>query len=136
MTTPAAYALSVPDIAARAAGYQIPGVVVDGQDPIAVDEAASRAVLRARKGEGPSLVEAKTYRYLEHAAQLPVVPYRTSQEIEEWKRERDPLHNFRRRLVTEGVLGEADAAAIGGYGESRDRRGSHLCQAEPVPGAR
>ena len=48
----------------------------------------------------------------QHATQLPVVPYRTSQEIEEWKRERDPLHNFRRRLVTEGVLGEADAAGI------------------------
>jgi TPP-dependent pyruvate/acetoin dehydrogenase alpha subunit len=112
VTTPAAYALSVEDVAARAAGYGIPGVVADGQDPIAVYEAVSQAVLRARAGDGPSLVEAKTYRYLEHAAQLPVVRYRTPEEIEEWKRERDPIRNFRHRLVAEGVLSEPVAAEI------------------------
>ena len=53
-------------------------------------------------------MEAKTYRYLEHAAQLPVVSYRTSEEIEQWKRERDPIQNFRQRLLDGGVFnGEA-----------------------------
>ncbi len=59
--------MAVKDIAERAKAYDIPGVVVDGQDPVAVYEVVSEAVKRARAGMGPSLIEAKTYRYMEHA---------------------------------------------------------------------
>ncbi len=65
-STPAAYATSVPDVASRAAGYGIPGVVVDGADALAVYGAARTAVERARAGEGPTLLEVKTYRFMGH----------------------------------------------------------------------
>src|SRR5688572_2846939 len=66
-STPVEYAIAVKDIADRAAGYGMPGVVVDGQDAIAVWQAADTAVRRARAGEGPTLIECKTYRYHGHA---------------------------------------------------------------------
>ncbi len=59
--------VSVPDISARAAGYGVPGITVDGQDVVAVYEAVSEAVARARRGDGPSLVETKTYRFQDAA---------------------------------------------------------------------
>lgn len=114
VTTPASYSLAVDDVASRAVGYGFPGVVVDGQDPVAVYEIVEEAVARARAGDGPSLVEAKTYRYFEHAAQLPVINYRTAEEIEEWKRERDPIRNFRLRLVQQGILTESEIVAMEG----------------------
>jgi len=63
---PAAYALSVPDVAARAVAYDMPGVTVDGADVLAVHEVAEQAVQRARAGGGPTLVECKTYRWRAH----------------------------------------------------------------------
>lgn len=111
-TTPAAATHARPDVADRAAGYGIPGIVVDGQDVIAVYEVVYAAAERARAGGGPSLVEAKTYRYREHAEGVPIPPgYRDAAEIEAW-RQRDPIEIHRRRLLDGGVLAEADAAAI------------------------
>jgi pyruvate dehydrogenase E1 component alpha subunit len=111
-TTPARDVVAVEDIADRAAGYGIPGEVVDGQDALAVHAVAQRAVARARRGEGPSLVEAKTYRYAEHAVGF-IIPalYRDPQEIDRWK-ERDPLEIQRRRLLETGVLTEQQAGEI------------------------
>jgi TPP-dependent pyruvate/acetoin dehydrogenase alpha subunit len=104
---------SVENISVRAAGYGVPGVTVDGQDPVAVHAAVREAVDRARRGEGPSLVEAKTYRFHEHAYGLRLRnPYRDESEVDEWRRERDPIDLFRRRLLAEGVAGEAELAAI------------------------
>ena len=75
----------------RAKGYDIPGVVVDGMDVLAVYEAASKAVERARRGDGPSLIECKTYRFLGHSRGDPAYgPYRTKEEVESWKK-RDPI---------------------------------------------
>jgi pyruvate dehydrogenase E1 component alpha subunit len=109
-TTPFAATTSVADVAARAAGYGIPGVWVDGQDVLAVAEVVQHAVDRARRGEGPSLVEAKTYRYCEHAegAGMPS-HYRSAEEIARW-RERDPLALSRARLARGAA--ESELAAL------------------------
>jgi len=99
------------NIADRAPAYGVPGAVVDGQDAVAVYEATRTAVQRARDGHGPSLVEAKTYRYREHAEGYSFPGYRTDEEVERWK-QRDPITIHRRRLISTGVLSEAQADAI------------------------
>ena len=82
---------SVKDISVRAQSYDCPGVTVDGMDVAAVYEATAEAVRRARKGDGPSLVEAKTYRFFGHSRGDPQFgPYRTEEEVKKW-RKRDPL---------------------------------------------
>ncbi len=114
VTTAASYSIAVKDIADRAKAYDIPGVVVDGQDPIAVYEAVAEAVKRARAGQGPSLVEAKTYRYREHAEGIlfdALAGYRQRDEVERWKA-RDPIRLFRDRLVRDGTIVPADADRI------------------------
>jgi pyruvate dehydrogenase E1 component alpha subunit len=109
VTMPASRSVAVKDIADRARAYDIPGAAVDGQDPIAVYEAVSQAVDRARAGNGPSLIEAKTYRYREHAEGFGEgFAYRTDDEVAAW-RKRDPLPAFRARLIEERVLSEAEA---------------------------
>jgi pyruvate dehydrogenase E1 component alpha subunit len=106
MTTPAADIVPVKDIAERAKSYGFPGFIVDGQDAVAVYEVVTEAVERARSGGGPSFVEAKTYRYMEHAAGLGRdFGYRTDAEIEEW-RKRDPLKLMRERILKSGVAPE------------------------------
>ena len=77
-------------VAARAASYAMPGVEVDGQDVLAVYDAAGEAVARARSGEGPTLIECRTYRFGGHHEGDPGTDYRTSEEVEEWRR-RDPI---------------------------------------------
>ncbi len=113
VTTPASYSVSVHDIAARAQSYDIPGAVVDGQDPLAVSEVVSEAVKRARAGQGPSLVEAKTYRFRHHAegALFDSLKYRSQEELDQWNR-RDPVVLVREHLLREGILTEAAAAQV------------------------
>jgi pyruvate dehydrogenase E1 component alpha subunit len=101
----------VPDIAARAASYAMPGVVVDGQDVLACYRAVRQAVERARGGHGPSLVEAKTYRFHEHAYGLKVPqPYLDEQVVAGWRAGHDPIPLFTARLDSWGLVG-ADAVA-------------------------
>lgn len=92
-------------IAKRAEAYGMPGVLVDGQDVRAVYAAASAAADRARRGEGPTLIEASTYRFDEHSVRLtvPGKPYRTREEVEQFKAQRDPVALFRQVLLGEGV---------------------------------
>jgi pyruvate dehydrogenase E1 component alpha subunit len=100
-----------PDIARRADGYGIPGVIVDGQDAEAVYEVTQQAVDRARAGEGPTLIEAKTYRFDEHSNRLAIpIRYRTDEEIAFHRNERDPIILYRAVLASRGL--EAEAAAI------------------------
>jgi pyruvate dehydrogenase E1 component alpha subunit len=105
-------AVAVEHIADRAAGYNMPGETVDGQDVVAVHEAVSRAVERARSRLGPSLVETMTYRFENHAIGLPIENYRPAEEVEDWKVNRDPLELFRGALTERGwdpiVLKEID----------------------------
>jgi pyruvate dehydrogenase E1 component alpha subunit len=99
---------SVKDIAQRAVGHGIPGEVVDGMDVVAVYHAAKKAVERARRGEGPSLIECKTYRFMGHSRGDPSYgPYRTKEEFESWKK-RDPIH----KLVSDLKLSEQEVAKI------------------------
>ena len=102
--TPTERAMVVADIVDRAAGYGMPGVIVDGMDVVAVHEAVTEAVDRARRGEGPSLVEAKTYRfYNHHGIQNLGLKYRPDDEVLAWK-ERDPIFSFEARMVKSGRL--------------------------------
>ena len=94
-----------PDIAKRAAGYAIPGIIVDGQDVFAVYEVTQAAVNRARRNEGPTLIEAKTYRFDEHQVGLNVAgePYRPKSELDHFVRQRDPLELYKTALLEEGI---------------------------------
>ena len=97
--------LALNDVAARAAGYGIPGVVVDGNDVMAVYEAAEAAVNRARAGQGPSLIECKTYRWRGHTERPGQEDPRPKEEIDEW-RQRDPINRFATNLLDHGLLTE------------------------------
>lgn len=132
ISTPARETVSVPDVAVRAAGYDMPGVVVDGQDVLAVHEATAEAVARARAGEGPTLIEAKTYRYDEHAAGLNPLHYRTEEEIERW-RERDPIVLFRARLAEEDLLSADRLAAIEAEAEADVADAIRFGRESPLP---
>ncbi|MEN3186393.1 MAG: thiamine pyrophosphate-dependent dehydrogenase E1 component subunit alpha [Atribacterota bacterium] len=94
-------AFAIQDIAERAAGYGIPGVTVDGMDVLAVQEVAIQAVERARNGSGPTLVEAKTYRFKGHSKSDKNV-YRTKEEIKQWI-ERCPIKRLENHLKEVGV---------------------------------
>jgi pyruvate dehydrogenase E1 component alpha subunit len=101
---------AVEDIADRAAGYGIPGKVVDGMDVRAVYRDSGVAVERARAGDGPTLLECKTYRYMGHSRFEKAV-YRTKAELEEWKK-RDPVKLFKEYLLNEMKIEERDLAGI------------------------
>jgi pyruvate dehydrogenase E1 component alpha subunit len=94
------------DIAERAKGYNIPGVIVDGMNVLNVKETVEKAVERARKGEGPTFIECKTYRYYGHSLSDPR-RYRTKDEEEFW-RTKDPIGSFSRKLLEAGKLTEEE----------------------------
>ncbi len=105
------YAISVPqsrqmaiqNVADRAAGYGFPGVVVDGNDVLACYEVAKQAVDRARRGEGPTLIEAKTYRFTAHSSDDDDRRYREAEEVALW-RQKDPIQRYAAYLREAGVL--------------------------------
>ena len=102
------------NISDRAAGYNIPGVLVDGQDAIAMYEVVSEAVQRARHGQGPSLVEGKTYRYYDHSLGLNRIvraPYRSDEEVEAWK-QRDPIAIHKDRLLSQDIATQTEIDEI------------------------
>ena len=95
---------AIVDVADRAAGYGMPGVIVDGMDVVAVYEAAGEAIKRARAGEGPTLLECKTYRYYDHVGIRGMgLNYRTEEELEEWKK-RDAILGFEKQLIKMKVM--------------------------------
>lgn len=107
--TPQSNHQAIVDVADRAQGYGMPGVIVDGMDVMAVYEAAGEAIARARAGEGPTLLECKTYRYYDHVGVRGMgLTYRTDEEVEEWQK-KDPIDLFEARLAEQDVL-SADAA--------------------------
>jgi pyruvate dehydrogenase E1 component alpha subunit len=109
-TTCIADTCNLTDIADRAAAYGIPGVTVDGNDVMAVYEAVGAAVAKARKGEGPTLVECKTCRHHGHY-EGDTMTYRDKKEVDECKK-RDPIPRFRKKLAEMGVLTEKEAEKI------------------------
>jgi TPP-dependent pyruvate/acetoin dehydrogenase alpha subunit len=105
------YATKNQDVAERARSYGIPGIQVDGNDVIAIHEAAGAAIERARAGHGPTLIEARTYRTRPHAEGMRDAGYRTADEIAEWK-QRDPITLLREGAVSRGIADDAAFDAI------------------------
>ncbi len=102
----------IEDLAIRAESYGFPGVIVDGNDVLAVYEVVKTAKERALRGEGPTFIEAKTYRYRGHYEGDPQV-YRTQEEIQSWK-EKDPIDRFKAKLLDSGLLDDADLEELQG----------------------
>ena len=128
-----------PDVAARAKCYGLPGVLVDGNDVIAVFEAAREAVARARRGDGPTLLECRTYRTRAHAEGMGDFTYRTREEVEQWKA-RCPIRRHRQRIVAGDGVAEADRArlaaeldAIDGQVDSLVAEAARLAEAAAWP---
>jgi acetoin:2,6-dichlorophenolindophenol oxidoreductase subunit alpha len=123
-----------PSIARRADGYGMPGAMVDGQDLAAVYDATVSAVARARQGNGPTLIEAKTYRFDEHQVgleQLVKRPYREAVEVEHHIANRDPLILFRRRFADQ--LSADDLSAIAAEVEAEIVSAIAYAEASPSP---
>ena len=120
----------IDDIADRAASYDMPGVTVDGMDAFAVYEAAGEAIARARRGEGPTLLECKTYRYYDHVGVDFGKLVRDPDEVASWKA-RDPLEQFPRRLVEMGVLTQADIDRITAETRARIEDAVDFAEASP-----
>ncbi len=100
-TVPASKMMAVEDVAARADGLGMPGVIVDGQDALAVHAAVAEAAARARSGGGPTLVEAKTYRFREHSEGLALPAYRDEDTVAAWS-SRDPIDLHRAKILKAG----------------------------------
>lgn len=131
------YGMSVPfekvskhiDVAARACAYGMPGVVVDGMDVLDVRCAVAKAVSRARDGEGPSLIEAKTYRYFGHSHSDPRA-YRTKEEEKAW-RNRDAIKTFNEGLLQLSVIGETESTALMDLTEEKLEKAWEYTQSSP-----
>ena len=131
-STPVEYAVGIPDIADRAAGYGFPGVVVDGMDVFAVYNEAGTAIERARSGEGPTLLECKTYRYYGHSGMDNPRTYRTEAEEVEWKA-RDPLDQFRHRVFQDETLSPSELDAIDQRVDELMRESAAFADSSPEP---
>jgi TPP-dependent pyruvate/acetoin dehydrogenase alpha subunit len=125
----------VPDLAAHAAAYGIPGASIDGNDVLAVYDAIRAAVDRARTGEGPSLVECKTYRWYFHAMRnAPPPETRPAEEIAAWKA-RDPIARFASDLLARGLLAETELGRIRNQVEAELQAAVAFAEASPFPQA-
>jgi 2-oxoisovalerate dehydrogenase E1 component len=131
MSVPWAKASKLPDIASRACAYGIPGEIVDGMDVLAVRGAVVGAVERARLGEGPTLVEAKTYRWYGHSHSDPRA-YRTREEERSWKK-RDPILVLKDGLEAVGLLRESDYEEMRRAVEEKLDKAMAFSQASPAP---
>jgi len=110
MGTRQSIVMAIENIADRAVAYGILGVVVDGNDVLAVYEATQKAVERARKGEGPTLIECKTYRHKGHSRADPAT-YRPKEEVQGWLR-KDPILRFKEKLLEMQIITEKEADHI------------------------
>lgn len=111
ISVPQSHQMAIENVADRAAGYGFPGVVVDGNDVLACYEAARQAVDRARRGEGPTLIEAKTYRFTAHSSDDDDKRYRPAEEVAIW-RQKDPIQRYATYLRDAGILSDPVEAEI------------------------
>ena len=133
MSVPFAEASKRKNVANRAVAYDIPGEVVNGMDVMAVRDAVKQAVERARKGVGPTLLEAKTYRWFGHSRSDARV-YRTREEEEQWK-ERDPIQSFQLRLAKEGLASEEELAEVEKHAQEAVEKATEFALGSPYPPA-
>jgi len=131
MTVAAECAMAIKDIAVRAAGYGFPGLVVDGNDVLAVYETTQEAIARARRGEGPTLIECKTYRWMGHSIGDPQ-DYRKAEEVEAWKK-KDPLQRFEGYLQQKGWLGDSKIKEVYRSVEEEIEAGVQFAESSPMP---
>ena len=132
ISVPAARQVSVPNVADRAAGYGIPGVVVDGADVLACYAAAREAVELARSGGGPTLIEAKVTRLTGHSSDDQQTKYRSEEELAS-ERARDPLPIFRTQLADAGILNDEVLAAIAADVKAAVEDATDYAEAQPDP---
>ena len=123
---------SVKDISVRGAAYDMPGVTVDGNDVEAVDAAFAEAQQRALAGEGPTLIECKTYRWLGHWTGDPQ-PYRTREEIDDWKQNRDPIKLYAEKLIARGQFTQAELDAMMAQAEAEVEAAAQFAMDSPDP---
>jgi 2-oxoisovalerate dehydrogenase E1 component alpha subunit len=132
ISVPSSLELAVPDVAARASGYGIPGVVVDGSDVLACYRAAREAVDRARRGDGPTLLEAKVLRLTGHSSDDQQTKYRPAEELEA-ERARDALPRFRDQLRVAGVLTPDVEARLAAEVAAAVEEATEYAEAQPDP---
>ena len=130
-STHVSYAMKAPTIAERAAAYGIPGKTVDGYDVRAVYEAVAEAVTRARKGEGPTLIECKACRQHGHFEGDPQV-YRTKEELDECKK-KDPIPRFKKELIEMGVLTEKEVDDVYREMDEEMEKAVKFAEESPLP---
>jgi pyruvate dehydrogenase E1 component alpha subunit len=123
--------MAIEDVAIRAAGYGFPGVVVDGNDLLAVYEETQKAIAHARKGEGPTLVECKTYRWMGHNLNDPQA-YRSPEEVEEWKK-KCPIKRFEGYLRGKGLLDDAGIKKVYQGVINEIEESIRFAESSPVP---
>ncbi len=123
--------LSVPDVATRAQGFGLPSVIVDGQDGLAMHEAAQEAIDRARSGGGPTLIEAKTYRFHTHSAFATKDP-RAADEVAFWK-SRDPIEILGAKLLDAGVFATAELDTLRAHEADLAQEAADFAVASPYP---
>jgi 2-oxoisovalerate dehydrogenase E1 component len=133
MSVPFKKVTKLPDIASRACAYGIPGEVVDGMDVLAVRSAVAKAVERARRGEGPSLIEAKTYRWYGHSHSDPRA-YRTREEEADWKR-RDPITVMKENLETMKMFTDGEFESLEAAVDAKMEKAMAFSDASPEPRA-
>lgn len=129
---PFAYAAASPEVAARAASYGMPGVLVDGNDVEAVAEAARAAVELARAGQGPTLIECRTYRTRPHAEGMGDYTYRSKDDVSAW-RAKCPIQRYRVALLARGEATEAELDAIDAEVASAVEEASRAAESAPWP---
>ncbi len=130
--TPTDFVVPVKDIIERAAAYGMRAEIVDGMDFFDVFEKSGRAIELARKGEGPTLLECKTYRFYGHYVGDPAV-YRSKEEAEDWIQNRDPLDLFETKVTEMGVLTADDLRIVDGEVEALLREAAEEADAAPFP---
>lgn len=135
VTTSYATTVSVEHVSDRASAYNMPGLLIDGQDAIAMYEATVEAVRRARAGEGPTLIEGLTYRFEEHSLGLGRVrrgEYRTEEEIDSW-RQRDPIVIHEDRLISQGITSREECDAVNAETQQEVDRAVDFARNSPFP---
>jgi len=134
ISTPLRMQMAQPDVFKRAAGYGMPGTAVDGFDPLAVYAAVKAAMDRARSGGGPTLVEAKCYRFLAHTTDDDDRTYRSREEVAE-RRKFDPVPTFERFLIDHGVLSAERAESLKSSVLAEANEATDRAEAMPYPQA-
>jgi TPP-dependent pyruvate/acetoin dehydrogenase alpha subunit len=129
---PFKYASKSPSIAGRAQGYGLPGFEVDGNDVLAVYQAAGEAVARARAGNGPTLLECKTYRFRPHSEGMRDTGYRSREEVDAWK-QRDPIKIFKALLLEQGTAAQAEVEALEAEVQKTAEEAANWARKSPMP---